>query len=213
MILPTMNSEELVREIMKDYTMVHRKGMYALEKLRRPALKSVDRHVQMFYDYKTKNNNNWIIICDYCVKDPSWIVVAHFVDKFGLQAYLVDENQRTLYHYSGHFLERYNERFLHEPDLSKTSILKRFLSKNASAYIEVHPETEKYKQPVFGRAKEGVVFGNAELQGMWNIIHIRTFISNDMIHEGQQERFDATGELYKQYWDEVYKKRNQNAFD
>jgi len=39
------------------------------------------------------------------------------------------------------------------------------------------------------------------------------FIANDMIHEGQQERFDSTGELYKQYWDEVYKKRNKDAFD
>lgn len=34
-----------------------------------------------------------------------------------------------------------------------------------------------------------------------------------MIHEGQQERFDATGDFYKQYWDEVYKKRNKGAFD
>ena len=144
-----MNSEELVREIMKDYPIVYRKGMYALEKLRRPALKSVNKHVQRIYDYKSKNNNNWIIICDYYVKDPSWMVVVHFLDKWGFEAYLVDDRQRTLYHYSGHFLERYNERFLHEPELSKTELLKRFLSKKASAYIEVHPETEKYTHPVF----------------------------------------------------------------
>jgi len=208
-----MNSEELVREIMKDYPMVYRKGMYALEELRRPALKSLNKHVQRIIDYKTKNNNNWIIICDYYVKDPSWIVVAHFVDKLGLQAYMVDKNQRTFNHYSGHFLERYNERYLHELDFSKTEILKRYLSKNFSTTIQVVPDTEKYKKPYFGRSREGVVLGNVESLGLYKIVHANTFIANDMIFESQQEEFDSTGEQYKQYWDEVYKKRNQSAFD
>ena len=79
MILPTMKSEELVREIMKDFPVVYRKGKYALEKLRRPALKSRNRHVQRIYDYESKNNNNWIIFCDYHVKDPLWYVVVHFI--------------------------------------------------------------------------------------------------------------------------------------
>lgn len=60
----------------------------------------------------------------------------------------------------------------------------------------------------FGKAAEGVVFGNLEILGIWKIFHVRTFISNDMIHEGQKEAFDATSELYKQCWEEVYGKRN-----
>ena len=213
MILPTMNSEELVREIMKDYPVVLRKGEYALLELRRPAIKSRDKHIQKFYDYKSKNNNNWIIMCDYYVKDPSWVVVAHYVDKYGLQAYMVDANQRTLTHYSGHFLERFNKRFLHQPEMSKTEILKRYLSKNASAYIEWLPDTEEHQKPFFGRSREGIILGSVEYLESYHIVHVRTFISNDMIHEGQQDRFDSTGEHYKQYWDEVYKKRNMEAFD
>ena len=213
MLLPTMNSEELVREIMKDYPMVCRKGMYALEKLRRPALKSLNKHVQRIYDYKSKNNNNWIIICDYYVKDPSWIVLAHFVDKMGLQAYMVDANQRMLTHFSGHFIERYNERFLHEPELSKTEILKRYLSKNASAYIEWLPDTEEHYKPFFGRSREGIILGNVESLKSYDIVHVKTYIANDMIFESQNEKFDSTGENYKQYWNEVYSKRNQDAFD
>lgn len=211
MILPTMNSEELVREIIKDCQIVNRKAKYELEKLRRPALKSRSRHVQRIYDYKSKNHNNWFIFCDYNMKDPLWYVVVHLVDKWGLQAYLVDENQRTLYHYSGHFLERFNERFLHEPELSKTEILKRYLSKNASAYIEVLPDTDKYQSPVFGKSREGVVLGSVELQGLYSIIHVKTFIADEMIFESQQSKFDYTTERYKQYWDEVYKKRNESA--
>jgi hypothetical protein len=213
MIVPTMTSEELVREIMKDHPIVYRKGMYALEKLRRPALKSQNKHVQRIYDYESKNKNKWIIICDYYVKDPSWIVVVHFVDKWGIQAYMVDANQRTLTHYSGHFLERYNERFLHETELSKMEIFKRYLSKNSSAYVEWLPDTDEHQKPFFGRSREGIVLGNVESLGLYDIIHARTFIANDMIFESQKGKFDSTGEHYKQYWDEVYKKRNQDAFD
>lgn len=208
MILPTMNSEELVREIIKDFPAVMQKAKYAMEELRRPAIKSRNKQVRRIRDYKSKNKNNWLIFCDYHVKDPMYYVVVHFIDKWGLQAYLVDENQRLLYHYNGHLLERYNERFLKEPELSKMELLKRYLSANASPLIEVHPETKEYKHPIFGKAEEGVVFGNIEIQGIWKVFHIRTFISNDMIHEGQQETFDATSELYKQCWEEVYGKRN-----
>jgi hypothetical protein len=213
MILPSMNSEELVREIMKDYQIVNRKGKYELEKLRRPALKSRTRHIQRIYDYKSKNHNNWIIFCDYDMKDPLWYVIVHFVDKWGLQAYLVDEKQRVLYHYSGHFLERFNERFLHETELSKTEILKRYFLRNASAYIQVVPDTEKYQNPVFGRCKEGIILGYVELSGLYSIIHAKTFIANDMIFENQQAKFDYSSKLYKLFWDEVYKKRNKDAFD
>lgn len=152
-------------------------------------------------------------MCDYYVKDPSWVVVAHYVDKYGLQAYMVDANQRTLTHYSGHFLERFSKRFLHQPEMSKTEILKRYLSKNASAYIEWLPDTEEHQKPFFGRSREGIILGSVEYLKSHHIVHVKTFISNDMIHEGQQERFDSTGEHYKQYWDEVYKKRNMEAFD
>ena len=192
---------------MKDFPNAYRKGKYALEKLRRPAIKSKTKHIQRFYDYETSSKNNWIIKCDYYVKDPSWEVVVHFVDKWGLQAYLVDDRQRIIYHYSSHFLKRYNERFLHEPEMSKTDLLKRYLSKNSSALIETHPPSEEYEHPVFGRANEGIVLGNVELQGLWSIMHIRTFIAADMRHEGQEFRFDVTSELYKKYWEEVFPKR------
>ncbi len=46
MILPTMNSEELVREILKDYPVVMRKVFYAMVDLRRPAIKSKNKHVK-----------------------------------------------------------------------------------------------------------------------------------------------------------------------
>jgi len=40
MILPTMNSKELVRAIIKDFPAVMQKAKYAMEELRIPAIKS-----------------------------------------------------------------------------------------------------------------------------------------------------------------------------
>ena len=213
MILPTMNSEELVREIMKDYPMVMRKAIYEMQKLRRPALKSRDKYVQRFYDYTTKSNNNWIIMCDYYVKDPSFVVCVHFVDKWGFQAMMVNFNAESITHYSVHFLERYNERFLLQPELSKLKLLKSFLSKNATAYAKLLPDSEKYRNPFFVRFREGIGLGFVEMIERINIYHFKTFLAKDMIFENQQESFNHTSEWYKQYWDEVYKKRNLEAFD
>jgi hypothetical protein len=142
MILPTMNSEDIIREIKLDFPAVMKKARYAMEELRRPALKSRNKHVKRIREYKSKNKNNWLIFCDYHVKDPMYSIVVFSIDDRGLQAYLVDENQGLLYHYNGHLLNRFNERFLNEPELSKTELLKRYLSANASPLIEVHPETE-----------------------------------------------------------------------
>jgi hypothetical protein len=124
-----MNSEELVRGILKDYPVVMRKAFYGTEKLRRPALKSRNKYVQRIYDYESKNRNKWVIICDYYVKDPSFVVVVHFLDNWGFQAIMVEANQRSFVHYSGHFLERYNERFLKQPEMTKLELLKNICRK------------------------------------------------------------------------------------
>jgi len=213
MILPTMNSEELVREILKDYPVVMSKAFYATEKLRRPALKSRNKYVQRIYDYESKNRNKWVIICDYYVKDPSFVVVVHFLDNWGFQAIMVEANQRSFVHYSGHFLERYNERFLKQPEMTKLELLKKYLSKNAVAYTEFMPNNEKHQKSFFGRSREGIGLGYVEYLEKGTINHFKTFLANDMIFESQQASFDAAGMQYKQYWDEVYKKRNQDAFD
>ena len=213
MILPTMNSEELVKEILKDYNIVLRKAVYEMKKLRRPAIKSRNKHVHRIYDYESKNKNKWIIICDYYVKDPLLTVVVHFLDNWGFQAIMVPANQRSFMHYSGHFLQRFNERHLHQPEITKLELLKRYLSKNAIASTEFMPDNEKHQKSFFGRSREGIGLGYVEYLESGTINHFKTFIANDMIFESQQASFADAGLHYKQYWDEVYKKRNQDAFD
>lgn len=50
---------------------------------------------------------------------------------------MVDGNNQTLTHFTPHFLERYNERFLMQPAISKLELLKRFVSANSLEVIKV----------------------------------------------------------------------------
>jgi len=210
-----MTSKELLMEIARDYSMVMNKAMYLTESLRRLAVKSNEKHVHRVFDYKSKQNNNWLIIIDYYVKEPTFLVVVYYVDKYGLNGIMVNGDQLTLTHYTPHFLERYNERFLHEPNITKVELLKRYLSKNSVAYMKFVPDTDDMKNRFFARSREGIGLGYIEtMSGILNTInHFKTFIANDMIFENQQANFTATSMAYKTYWNEMYKHTRLGAYD
>ena len=207
-----MTHEELVREIFKDYDIVIRKAVHLMQGLRRKALKSKDKHVHKIFDYKSMQQNNWLIFVDYLVKDPTFIVVVYYLDIAGFNAIMVTSDQRSLVHYSSHFLERYNERFLKHESINKLDLLKRFLYQNPIIQTKRVSETDEYKNRFFGRLKEGIGLGYFEVVSIHSIYFCKTFISNDMIFESQQRVFDLTSFEYKLYWNEAYKKRNMDAF-
>jgi len=215
MIVPTMTSKELLMEIARDYSIVMNKAMYLTESLRRLAIKSKEKYVHRVFDYKSKQKNNWLITVDYYVKEPTFLVVVYYVDKYGLNGIMVNGDQQTLTHYTPHFLERYNERFLHEPDISKIELLKRYLSKNSVSYMKYVPDTDDMKNRFFARSREGVGLGYIEtMSGILNTInHFKTFIANDMIYENQQANFNASGIAYETYWDEMFKHTRLGAYD
>ncbi len=215
MIVPAMTSKELLMEIARDYPMVMKKAMYLTGNLRRLAVKSKEKYVHRVFDYKSKQKNDWLIIIDYYVKDPTFLVVVHYVDKYGLNGIMVNADQQTLTHYSPHFLERYNERFLHEPNVSKIELLKRYLSKNSVSYLKYVPDTDDMKNRFFARSREGVGLGYIEtMSGILNTInHFKTFVSKDLIFENQKMDFAVAGIAYKTYWDEMYKHTRLGAYD
>lgn len=213
MIVPAMNSEELLNEIFKDFEIVNRKAMYLTEGLRREAVKSKTKHVHRIFDYKSMQLNKWFIVADYIVGDPGYIVVVYYIDEYGLNGIRVDADNQSLTHFTPHFLERYNERFLKQPNFSKLELLKRFISNSPLEVIQsvLDSETEQYQ--IFGRVKEGIVLGDKEvfIEKGKEINHYKTFISNAMINESQVEDFNSTGRLYDSYLDEMPKNIRRRA--
>ena len=53
MIVPAMNSLELLTEIFNDLEIVNRKAIYLTESLRREAVKSKTKHVHRIFDYRS----------------------------------------------------------------------------------------------------------------------------------------------------------------
>ena len=208
-----MNSQELTMEIFQDYPMVLRKAMYLTDSLRRKALKSKNKYHHQIFDYKSSRKNNWLIMVDYYFSEPTFKVIVYYLNECGFNAMMVNVDHITLSHYSSHFLDRFNERFLKQENISKIEILKRFLSQNAISSIELVDDTDGLLNRIFARVKEGIGLGQVErINFRNNIIHLKTFISNQMIFESQQGLFNLTSNKYQAYWNEAYKHTKVAAF-
>ena len=206
MIVPSMNSKELLFEVFEDLEVVDRKGTYLTQGLRRAAVKSKTKYVHRVFNYKSPKNNSWLIYVDYYVKEPCYTVVAYYYNQYGLNGILVDGGNQALIHFTPHFLERYNERFLHEMGATNLGLLKRFIQINSMQVIKAIQKIDIDKNQIFGRFKEGVGLGYEEVFHDKGKVfhHFKTFISNDMIRDNQIEHFNILGKHYDAYWEEVY---------
>jgi hypothetical protein len=130
MIVPAMNSRELLTEILKDFKIVERKAYYLASGLRREAVKSKSKYVQRKFDNRSPQRNKWLITIDFFVARPSFNAIAYYLDQHGLNGIRVNASLKSLTHLTPHFLDRYNDRFLHQPNLPKIELLKQFTSRN-----------------------------------------------------------------------------------
>ncbi len=205
MIVPSMNSQELANEILNDYKIVIRKAKYLTEELRREAIKSRNKHLKRIFDYKSKQKNDWLIDVDYNMGDPLILVAVHFLNEGRLNAVLVLSDGNTLVHYSSHFLERYNERFLKENNFPKLELLKRFLPQNNVTTFDITTYLSDSKDTVFARFKDGVGLGVFEHLRNNKIVFLKTYISPEMIKEFQKEGYESITDAFKDHWNEFSK--------
>lgn len=201
MIVPSMNSCELVNEIMLDIPLVDRKAAYLLKSVRRTAVKSKDKSFYQVVEYKSKRQNNWLIVISYFKGKPGFNTIVYYLNEQGINAISIDESYR-FYQFSAHFLTRYNERFLKQENSSKLDLLKRFIRVNKAGITEINNENHC----VFCRFTEGIGLGDMEtINYQKSFFHLRTFISNPMIFEDQQHSVKSTGEYYDKYAHELKK--------
>jgi hypothetical protein len=206
MIVPNMKSKELFIEVFKDLDVVDRKATYLTLSLRRAAIKSKAKYVHRVFHYKSLRHNKWLIYVDYYVKEPSYTVVVYYNNHYGLNGILVEGGNQALIHFTSHFLERYNERFLHKKGASSLDLLKRFIPTNNLQIIKAVQKIDSDKSRILGRFEEGVGLGYEEVFHDKGKVfhHFKTFISNDMIRDHQIEDFNILGSYYDTYWEEIY---------
>ena len=212
-VAKALDDNERYKEVYKDVETVNIKAIYLAKSLRREAVKSKSKYVQRVFEYKSRRLNQWLIIVDYYVKQPIFTVVVYYLDPSGLNGIMIDGNNQTLTHFTPHFLERYNERFLMQPNISKIELLKRFVPKNSLEVIRVVPDSSTIEKRIFGRFKEGIGLGFKEEfhEIQKEIYHFKTFISTNMIFESQEEDFNLTDKRFDLYWNEMFKNTRRCA--
>lgn len=200
MLVPAMNSEEIIREIMLDYASVDRKSLYLSQNLRRKVVKSKNNTFCDITDYKSLRKNDWVILVVCNRKGQCRITVVHYLNQFGFNVVNVYARDK-IQHFSGHFLERYNERYLMQNDLTKLDLIKNFVSHNIMIVHEVIDPADLKIRRIIGRFKQGVGLGTVEYINGIHVIDYKTFISNEMLYENQKDEVKTMEEYYHSFLD------------
>ncbi len=207
MIVPAMSSEELANEILKDHSILLSKAKYLTKKVRREAIKTRNKDLKRIFEYKSKQKNDWLILVDYNQGDPLILPVVYYLRRGFLNAVVIQSKSNFLVHYSSHFFERYNERFLKNAGLSNLELLKVFLPGNNVATYDIILDSEEYKNRVLARFEDGVGLGESEkLKNNRKFVSLKTYISLEMIKPFQEKHFESISGAFTKHWKDFYEK-------
>jgi hypothetical protein len=196
MILSTMNKKELAREIFSDYEVVERKAGYLMKDVVKIAKKRKLKKYQAVFPYNSLRRNKWTIKVWHNKKHTYFQSFLHFRDKQDFHAVFVDPKEHKLAFHSSHFLQRYNERFLHRSISSKTELMLEFLSRNPIATIADITEEVSKDTKLFAYLNDGIGLGYQKMVSNYTFDYMKTFITEDMIHAGQEHFTCVTSELF-----------------
>lgn len=197
MLLPTMNDDEVIREVLRDLKVIY--DSTTLDRLktdydhdrRKFKIKREDDYAR-FYEIKTKSKNKWIILLSKFVFDEKYKSNKVLFDQSFLYNYtghgicIYEPFDNTINAYTCHFFERYRERM----DLNIPlflDVVKTYYRNNYYPMQFYFPKDEKTKY--IGILKEGVIKGEYHEKGKM-YVH-KTFISyktaNLLSHDAKKE--------------------------
>lgn len=198
MIVQTMTSKEIAHEISTDYhTNVFRKLQYLIKDATKAYYRNGKKRTLIFREYKSPRKNNWILfITCLNAKTQNYYVIPLVYTQFeGIHMYLYD-NSYQVSHYTGHFFERYNQRFLNgDDDVTKLDIVKKYFPKNAITICQDYIN-HNGEEGIFGVTEDGVLLGYEDDC----IAHYNTYINPDMLFDGgQSELYDGVVYEYEDF--------------
>lgn len=201
MIVPAMNTDEIIREIVLDLPSVLRKHSSYSKNVRRAAIKAKTKTIHMFYEYKSPRRNDWVVFLKATPSVCSMVYAVHYLNKQGFN-FMAVHLDSAFFHYSGHFIERYNERFLNLQSLSRFEIFKSFIRHNSISISEELNLDNTDKKRVMIKLNDGIAFGTYEETDDYTITNYKTFISNDMVLSFQNDDVNTVNNNYNKYCSE-----------
>jgi hypothetical protein len=147
---------------------------------------------------------------DYHKKKQEFYSFVYYHDQNGFNALQVS-SEGYLTHFTAHFLQRYNERYLKLSQVTKIDLLKRFATENPVNVVR-YTQIGSNRNGIFCRFKEGIALGDDNVfETGHRIVHFRTYISNGMIREDQLDDFEILGEIYENELREIQKNTPRRA--
>lgn len=190
MIVPSMTTEEIYKEIMRDFEIIKRRSPLEGKILHKEMWRKGLQHETRSLCYKTPYRNEWTIIFQM---DTRGIKTGYYIkshDKKGMVAYMIQfldtgtpEEDKFVLKYAGHFFQRYNER-MHLGLTDTSRILKHFFKNNLDHDLGSFEMLDCGVRCMHFIFKEGI--GAAWQNDAKKTVHIKTFISNEMLTNSQR---------------------------
>lgn len=193
MIVSNMTIDEIYREIDKNLSFIAGKIDNLKRKLLRLTIKS-KKPESIFLFTKDKNNNEWFIYLNVTkkyIRISKGVLYLDVNNKFNI----IDiSSTGNLTNFTSHFIERYNERFLHQEKLTKREIFKLFILNNPAKIIKIDENACVMT--------DGVGLGELHRRVGYYYFNCKTFVNNNMLFENQ-DNYKNEG---KKYMEEKLKK-------
>ena len=139
MIVANMNLHEVYADLMGEMSKLDWKRDALLNKAVGVLRKSEEFPASVTYDYQMQSSKNQYIIYFYREHPFAPVLSGYLCVMFdGNKRYIIkwtDKGIPEILILTSHFLQRYKERFLKQPDLSANEVAVRFLSRNRTLRI------------------------------------------------------------------------------
>lgn len=201
MIVDSMSYEEIAHEIRKDMkgVMLELRKFATSKKYRKERLGSPNRGEMHFRTFTlTSSLNNKYVVYPYSPSRKHYLEYGYicmtpvFMGLHHGQFYAVTriktytDRIADIHFYTGHFFQRYNERFLHDPSLTIGEVVNHFFNYDIGdmAYNKVvNPKTNKEEE--ICNLKNGVSF--VEMGGDFDYFIHRTFVNSELLYAKQNK--------------------------
>ena len=190
MLVPSMTLDEIKKEIQQDYEIVNRKTIY-LVKEQQKAAKHNNNKVVKYYDYLSKQKNNWLFRIESKKKIASISMLVYYYTNIGLMGILLMPDYNTLHLHTSHFFQRFNERLslnLKTPKEIMCTFLEECWQFMEHGKEEVSPGVFK----IFALTERGYCLGYTLTDK--NISIMNTFLSHEMLKGDQLELAERLNE-------------------
>lgn len=191
-----MTSKEISNELHKDFHKnVDRKLQHIYPQIDR-MMKKYKRSL-FIKEYISPMKNRWILFLihlgftrdEYGEKGGKYHILPTVIDKSnGWNLYLYDD-EYLIAKYTGHFFERYAERYLGWNDYNILDVVKEYIPRNSTTSVNHWKDDKEF----FAVTEDGVILGS----DVGNLRTFKTYINPDMLFTGGQcELYDEGLEEY-----------------